>query len=40
MSVGVGREFIGLGDLGNIGIAVGISFLSVLQPELSVLPLW
>jgi hypothetical protein len=40
MSAGVGHEFIGFGDLGNIGIAVGISFLSVLQPELSVLPIW
>jgi hypothetical protein len=40
MSAGVGLEFIGLGNLGNIGIAVRISFLSVLQPELSVLPIW
>jgi hypothetical protein len=40
MSAGVGREFIGLGDLRNVDIAVGISFLPVLQPELSGLPLW
>jgi hypothetical protein len=40
MSLGVEREFIGLGDLGNIGIAVGISFLSVLQSELSLHSLW
>jgi hypothetical protein len=40
MSVGVGREFTGLGVLGNIGTAVIISLLSVLQPESSVLPLW
>jgi hypothetical protein len=40
MSMSVGREFIGLSDLENIDIAVGILFLSVLQPKLLVLPIW
>jgi hypothetical protein len=39
MSADLGLEFISSDDLGNVVIAVGISFLSVLQPELSVLPI-
>jgi hypothetical protein len=39
MSMSVGREFIGLSDLGNKDIALGILFLSVLQPKLLVIDL-
>jgi hypothetical protein len=40
MSAGVGLEFIGLADIENLEIAFRISFLSTIEREIQVLPVW
>jgi hypothetical protein len=40
MSAGVRMVFIGLADIENIEIAFRISFLSIIEREIQVLPVW
>ena len=40
MSAGVGFEFIGLADIVNLEITFRISFLSAIEREIQVLPVW
>jgi hypothetical protein len=38
--MGVGLDFIGLGDIENIEIALLISLLSIIERSIQVLPVW
>jgi hypothetical protein len=40
MSAGVGLEFTGLADIENLEIAFRISFLSTIEREIQVFPVW